>query len=68
MQITTRQQEQFNQMLATLKVIGKQYDTPAKLRRSAKAMGLGYDEALEMAYENIKDAAKSVIRGVKPLV
>lgn len=42
------------------------YDTPEKLRRLAeKEYGLSYEEALEMAYDNIRQEAKFVINGQK---
>lgn len=40
------------------------YSSPEKLRRDAeKCYGLGYEEALEMAYENVLAEAKSAVRG-----
>ena len=40
------------------------YQSPAALRRSSeKQYGLSAEEALEMAYENIIQAAKLAIRG-----
>lgn len=46
------------------------YQTPDQLRRdSEKAYGVGYVEALEMAYENIQQEARDGIRGMRrPLV
>lgn len=42
------------------------YLTPEELRRSSKAeYGLDYEEALEMAYENVIATAKAAIRGRK---
>ena len=47
-----------------LRVIAKDYQTTAQLRkRSERDYGLGYHEALEMAYENIQMLAASVTRG-----
>jgi hypothetical protein len=40
------------------------YTPPEKLRRTAeKSYGLEYHEALEMAYENVIEEAKSALRG-----
>jgi hypothetical protein len=48
---------------AALKRISS-FDRPEKLRRnSEKSYGLEYSEALEYAYENVIEAAKSAIRG-----
>ena len=39
-------------------------DTPKYLRRfSGEAYGLSYEEALEMAYENLISEAKSAVHG-----
>lgn len=52
-------------MWATLKEISK-YQSPEKLRRqSEKQYGLSYEEALEMAYENVIEAAKRAVAGIK---
>lgn len=66
--ITERQAEQFNIMLGTLKIIAKEYETPEKLRKdSEKKYGLDFEEAIEMAYENIQNEAKKTIKGIKPI-
>jgi hypothetical protein len=63
-----KQITQFNIMLATLRNIAKNYQTPAQLRKSSKGdWGLSYGEALEMAYENIQSEAASAIRGLKSI-
>lgn len=42
------------------------YQSPERLRRdSQKEWGLDYETALEMAYENVLEEAKSVIKGVR---
>lgn len=46
----------------TLKRIVK-YMTPDQIRRDAKANDMGYEEYLEMAYENIQFEAKHAIKG-----
>jgi len=47
-----------------LKRIAKGSQTTSQLRRSSeRVFGLEYLEALEMAYENLQEAAASAIRG-----
>lgn len=42
------------------------YDSPAKMRRDCgRDWGLAFDEALEMAYENIKAEAKQALSGYR---
>lgn len=54
-------------MLTTLKRI-KAYQSPEKLRKdSEKDWGLSFEEAIEMAYENIQSEASLACKGVKPL-
>ena len=66
-QITENQKQQFNKMLTTLKHI-KAYRSPQNLRKnSEKDLGLDFDEAIEMAYENIQNEASFSIKNVKPL-
>lgn len=67
-EITARQKQQFNQMLNTLKMISKGYQTTKQLRKdSEKDWGLDFDEAIEMAYENIQLEAAFACKNVKPL-
>lgn len=43
------------------------YMSPERLRRQhEKDYGLNYDEALEMAYENVLGEAKSALHGYRP--
>lgn len=52
-------------MYLALKQISQEYQTPEQLRRnSSKQYGLDYEEALEMAYENIQQLAKDATRGI----
>ncbi len=68
-QITEKQALQFNKMLATLKRISKDYQTADQLRRgSEKQYGLAYEEAMEMAYENIQGEAVTAAKGLKFIV
>lgn len=58
--------QHYNRMLAALKTIATGYQTPDQLRRnSEKDYGLGYEETLEMAYENIQQLAKEASKGVR---
>ncbi len=50
----------------TLKRIATGYQTTKQLRKDSQGeWGLDYEEALEMAYENIQQDAKSAIKGMK---
>lgn len=46
-----------------LKRIAKGYQTPDQLRREARDTGLGYEDLLEMAYENLQWEAARTIHG-----
>lgn len=64
-EITEKQKLQFNLMLNALKKI-KAYQSPEKLRKdSEKDWGLDFEEAIEMAYENIQLDATFACKGVK---
>lgn len=53
-------------LFAALKRI-TQYDAPEKLRRRAERdYGVGPEDAVEMAYENVLSDAKGAIHGVRP--
>lgn len=53
-------------MYDALRRIGKEFQTPAQLRRSAERQyGLDYVEALEYAYENIQQLAGLAIKGMR---
>ena len=41
------------------------YNSPERVRRDAPAMGLDENEAVEMAYENVLQEARSAIRGMR---
>jgi len=65
--MTKKQLQDFNKMRNALIEITK-YQTPGKLRRdSEKDWGVEYEEALEMAYENIQSTAKYAVKGVRAL-
>ena len=66
--MTLKEKENYNKMLSILKRIGKDYQTPDQLRKnSEKDFGLEYEEALEMAYENIQEESKFCIKGLTPI-
>lgn len=63
--MTPKQKEQYNHMVATLRLISKGFATPAQLSRSClKDFGVEFPEALTMAYENIQETAAQAVRGV----
>lgn len=65
--MTDKQKQNYNKMRDALIEITK-YQTPEKLRRdSEKDWGVEYEEALEMAYENIQETAKFSVKGVKKI-
>lgn len=51
-------------LLHALKRIAN-YQSPERLRRGARNIGLEPDEHIDMAYENIVGEAKHAIRGVR---
>jgi hypothetical protein len=56
----------FERMYKALKTIAKDYQTPEQLRRNCeKQYGLGYEETLEMSYENIQQLAKDATKGIR---
>lgn len=60
--------DHYNRMYDALKTIAKYYQTPEQLRRNSKGQyGLGYEETLEMAYENIQQLAKEATRNVRKI-
>ena len=65
--MTDKQIQDYNRMRDTLVEISK-YQTPDKLRKdSQKDWGLEYEEALEMAYENIQETARMSVIGVRKI-
>lgn len=61
-----RERKPSNELIyfAALQKIAKAYQTPEQLRRnSEREYGLVYEEALEMAYDNIQTEAKNAIHG-----
>lgn len=73
-EITAKQAEQFNKMLRALRMIAghkgnAHFMTTDQLREeAAKAdMGIDFEEAIEMAYDNIQTTAKFVSKGVREI-
>jgi hypothetical protein len=54
----------FEQMRYALLRI-KSYSTPKQLRKDSQIYGLDYEEALEMAYENVLQEAKAGLKGIR---
>lgn len=66
--ITETQAHDFNRMLYALRKIWKFYQTPEQLRRgSEEQYGLGFEESIEMAYENLRGEAYRASKGVKEI-
>lgn len=63
--MTTEEKTNYNRMHAMLVKISSDYQTPEDIRVSSKVMGLDYDEALEMAYENIQYEALNMVKNIK---
>lgn len=58
-------EEKIEKIYKALKRISS-YQSPESLRRnSEKNYGLDYEEALEMAYENVIEEAKFAIKGIR---
>lgn len=69
--MTKKQAEQFNYMKAQLIKISKAYMTPQQIEKAAKkdeGYGPGYQETLEMSYENIQLEAARAVKGVKSVI
>ena len=67
-QLTLKRMQTYNGMLHALKMISRDFMTPAQLRKkSGSYYGLDYEEALEMSYENTLELAKDASRGVKEI-
>lgn len=72
--MTKKQEQQFNIMLGALRCIAGHrkapttFMTPDQLRKSKEANFMGFEEVIEMAYENMQGMAKDAINGVKPIV
>lgn len=62
-----RKKRQFNEMRETLRIIAEDYYSINALRAAAEARyGLHPDDAVEQAYENMRNDAKNAIRNVRP--
>lgn len=66
--MTEKQKQQFNLMRDALIQISKGYMTTKQMRKqSEKEYGLDFQECLEMAYENIQEGAKRIVKGIKQI-
>jgi|WetSurMetagenome_2_1015567.scaffolds.fasta_scaffold621562_2 hypothetical protein len=66
--ITEKQAQDYNSMLAALNKITKDFYSPDRLSRSCmREYGLEYNEALEMAYENMQQTAHLACKGIRPI-
>ena len=65
--MTAKEKQNYNRMREALIRITK-YQTPDRMRRdSEKDWGVSFEEAIEMAYENIQQEAKVGVKGVRAL-
>ncbi len=63
--MTPKQKEHFNSMRESLRMIAD-FRTTDELRKTAESdYGLSYEEALEMAYENVLSNAQCAVRGIR---
>lgn len=64
--MTAAEQKRFERLATAIRRICN-YRTPLQLRReSERSYGLGYEEALEYAYENMRNEAMAVRSLVRP--
>ena len=63
--MTPEEKTNYNRMHAMLVKIESDYQTPEEIRESYEDMGLDFDEALEMAYENIQSEALNTVNNIK---
>lgn len=67
--ITENQKRQFNLMRLTLLKIARHYQTVEQLKiHSKREYGLDFEEALEMAYENLQNDAAHAVKGVQEII
>ncbi len=65
--MTAKERKDYNQMKRALARIKMYQSTNALRRDSVKDWWLDYEDALEMAYENVLNEAKQGLKGVKNL-
>jgi len=64
--MTSAEQKRFDRLANAIRRIAS-YQTPRELRREySDGMGIGYEEALEYAYENMRNEARAVVALVRP--
>ena len=66
--MTKNQVRQFNRMRFALMRISCEYQTPEKLRKNAERdYGVCFEEAIEMAFENMQTDAREAVKGVREI-
>ncbi len=65
--MTKKQWADYHRMRHALITITKFQSTERLRSKSFEDWGLEYDEAIEMAYENIKEIAKQAVHGVRKI-
>lgn len=60
--MTKKQIQRYNDLLAALRHIARNYMTLDQIKKDCSKRGLDYQEYLEMVYENVKEEAREVIR------
>jgi len=66
--MSDKEKSNFNKMRNALIQITK-YQTLPQLRKEGEnnTFGCGYEETLEMSYENVMDTAKTAVKGIKAI-
>jgi hypothetical protein len=63
--MSEEQEKQFNIMFLALERIAEGYQAPDELRENCdEDYGFGFEETIEMSYENIQREAATAIKGV----
>lgn len=66
--MTAKQRQQYNRMIDALRRISA-YQTLQQLQKnSCNDYGIEYYEHLEMAYENIQEEARNVVKGMRKII
>lgn len=66
--MTKAQRTQFNRMRYVLRKISRMYQKPQQMKKHSETdWGVDYEEALEMAYENIQQEAAKAVSGIKEI-
>lgn len=63
-----QQIKQFNRMyLALTRICNEYHDTDSLRENSVQVYGVHYEDALEMAYDNIQTEAADAVNGIEPI-